>query len=55
MSYYNRYKDFEVNGVTKTVPLIEIPKKSSDRYLVYKVGRSRLDKLSQQIYNTPDM
>ena len=28
MSYYNRYKDFELNGQPKTVPLIEIPKKS---------------------------
>ena len=53
MSYYNRYKDFELNGQPKTVPLIEIPKKSSDKYLVYKVGQSRMDKISQQIYNTP--
>ena len=27
MSYYNRYKDFEINGNPKTVPLITIPKK----------------------------
>ena len=53
MSCYNRYKDFEVNGVTKTVPLIPIPEKSSDRFIVYKQGQSRLDKISQQMYNTP--
>ena len=53
MSYYNRYKDFELNGQPKTVPLIEIPKKSSDKYVVYKVGQSRMDKISQQIYSTP--
>jgi hypothetical protein len=53
MSYYNRYKDFEVNGITKSVPLIPIPEKSSDRYVVYKQGQSRLDKISQQMYDTP--
>ena len=53
MSYYNRYKDFKINGANKTIPLITVPKKSSDKYLVYKVGKSRLDKISQQIYNTP--
>ena len=53
MSYYNRYKDFSINGETKTVPLITIPKKSSDRRVVYKVGQSRLDKISQQMYDNP--
>ena len=53
MSYYNRYKDFVVNGVNKTVPLIKIPEKTSDRFVVYKVGRSRLDKISQQMYDAP--
>ena len=27
MSYYNRYKDFKVNGKPTTVPLILLPKK----------------------------
>jgi hypothetical protein len=53
MSYYNRYKDFKVNGKPTTVPLILLPKKSSDRKVVYKVGQSRLDKISQQMYDTP--
>lgn len=53
MAYYNRYKEFVDNGNVNTVPLIEIPKKSSDRYVVYKVGKSRLDKISQQYYNSP--
>ena len=53
MAYYNRYNEFEINGNPKTVPLITIPKKSSDKYLVYKIGQSRLDKISQQVYNTP--
>ena len=53
MSYYNRYKDFIQNGELKVVPYIEIGKKTSDRFVVYKVGRSRLDKISQQMYDTP--
>ena len=53
MSYYNRYKDFIKNGELKVVPYIEIGKKTSDRFVVYKVGRSRLDKISQQMYDTP--
>ena len=53
MSYYNRYKDFVVNGVNKPVPLIKIPEKTSDRFVVYKVGSSRLDKISQQMYENP--
>jgi len=53
MSYYNRYKDFKVNGKPTTVPLILLPKKSSDRKVVYKVGQSRLDKISQQMYDSP--
>ena len=54
MSYYNRYKDFKINGANKTIPLITVPKKSSDKYLVYKVGKSRLDKISQQIVSLQD-
>jgi len=53
MSYYNRYKDFIQNGELKVVPYIEIVQKTSDRFVVYKVGRSRLDKISQQMYDTP--
>jgi hypothetical protein len=53
MSYYNRYNEFLLNGDNKTVPLIDIPTRTSDRYIVYKVGKSRLDKLSQQMYDTP--
>ena len=53
MAYYNRYNQFINNGNVNTVPFIEIPRKSSDRFVVYKVGQSRLDKISQQYYNTP--
>ena len=53
MSYYNRYNEFIVNGDYIMVPGIEITEKSSDRQVVYKVGKSRLDKFSQQYYGSP--
>ena len=53
MSYYNRYNEFIQNGELKPVPYISIIPKTSDRFVVYKVGKSRLDKISQQMYKTP--
>ena len=53
MAYYNRYNEFVVNGDYIMVPNINIPTKSTDRKIVYKVGQSRLDKLSQQFYGSP--
>ena len=53
MIYYNRYKEFLVNGDLKNVPGIILPPKSTDRYVTYKEGKSRTDKISQQFYDTP--
>ena len=53
MIYYNRYKEFLVNGYLKNVPGIILPPKSTDRYVTYKEGKSRTDKISQQFYDTP--
>ena len=53
MSYYNRYNEFIVNGDYIMVPGIKLTQKSSDRRVAYKVGKSRLDKLSQQYYDAP--
>ena len=53
MSYYNRYSEFIVNGDFIMVPQISLVRKSSDRRIVYKVGQTRLDKLSQQFYESP--
>ena len=53
MSYYNRYNEFIKNGNLRTVPFIPIASKTTDRFIVYKVGKSRLDKVSQQMYKTP--
>ena len=53
MGYYNRYNEFVVNGDYIMVPNIKLTPKASDRKVVYKIGKSRLDKLSQQFYDSP--
>ena len=51
--YFNRYSDFNNNGKQTVVPYVSLPSKTSDKNYIYKVGRSRLDKVSQQYYGTP--
>jgi len=51
--YYNRYGNFIVNGQQTVVPFVDLPSKSTDKRYIYKVGQSRLDKISQQYYGTP--
>lgn len=53
MKYYNRYNTFLINGVQTTVPFVKIPPKTTDKVYIYKIGKSRLDKISQEIYSTP--
>ena len=50
---YNRYTDFIINGQQTVVPYINLPSKTTDKRFIYKVGQSRLDKVSQQYYDTP--
>ena len=51
--YYNRYNDFVINGEQTVVPYVTLPTKSTDKRYIYKVGQTRLDKVSQQYYGTP--
>lgn len=53
MEYWNRYEDFLVNGRQTVVPFVRLPQKSTDKRYIYRVGRSRLDKISNEFYNTP--
>lgn len=52
-SYTNRYKDFIVNEVPISVPFVKLPTKGTDTFVTYKVGKSRLDKISDEKYGTP--
>jgi len=51
--YFNRYQYFEEEGTFQIVPGIEIPIKSTDKYISYVHNKDRFDKLSQEYYNSP--
>jgi hypothetical protein len=51
--YYDRYQLFLKDGEFRIVPGIELPIKGTDKYIQYKKGKDRLDKISQEYYGTP--
>jgi hypothetical protein len=51
--YWNRYSQFLINGEQTVVPYVRIPQKTTDKSYIYKVAKSRLDKVSQEYYNSP--
>jgi hypothetical protein len=51
--YFNRYQYSLINGEYKVVPYINLPSKPTDQFFIYKVGKSRLDKISQEFYGSP--
>lgn len=51
--YLDRYQYFIEDGNFRIVPGIEIPIKGTDRYIQFKKGKDRLDKMSQEYYGTP--
>lgn len=53
LQYFDRYQFFVDGNDFKPVPGIEIPIKSTDKYLQYKKNKDRLDKWSQAQYGTP--
>ena len=53
MRYYDRYQNFLVDGKQTIVPNVVLPSKTSDKRYVYRAGMSRLDKISQEFYQTP--
>lgn len=52
-NYFDRYQFFVDDGNFRIVPGIELPIKGTDKYLQYKRGKDRLDKISQEYYNSP--
>ena len=51
--YYDRYNQFKVDGKYKPLPFIKIDAKGTDKTVVWKIQRDRMDKLSQQYYGNP--
>ncbi len=51
--YFDRYQYFEENGNFKIVPGIDLPLKSTDKYFQFTKGKDRLDKMSEEYYNSP--
>jgi hypothetical protein len=51
--YYNRYNNLIVNGSQINIPYVTLPPKSTDKMYIYRVGVSRLDKVSQTYYGSP--
>jgi hypothetical protein len=51
--FYARYDEFLVEGNQTVVPYVKLPQKNSDKNYIYRVGVSRLDKISQDYYGTP--
>ena len=52
-NYFDRYQFFIDDGKFRIVPGIEIPIKGTDKYVQYRKGKDRLDKISQEYYETP--
>lgn len=51
--YHDRYAKFRDNGEIKPLPGIYIPAAQTDKFLVYRQGLTRLDKVSDDYYLTP--
>jgi len=52
-TYYDRYEKFRNNGIVEVIPGIKIRPESTDKQTMYKVGKTRMDKLSQEYYGNP--
>lgn len=51
---FNRYDGFITDGKINMVPYSEIPKKSTDYYVTYINGETRLDRLAYDYYGDCD-
>ena len=51
--YYDRYEKFRTNSEVKPVAGIPMPVSSTDKQVLYKTGKTRMDILSQEYYNNP--
>jgi len=49
-TYFDRYDSFSNDEYFKPVPGIDIPVSTTDKYVVYKKGVTRLDRISNDYY-----
>lgn len=52
-NYYDRYKEFRGSTSIEPIPGIIIKPEPTDKQIVYKVGKTRLDKISLEYYGNP--
>lgn len=52
-SYYDRYSRFRYNNTIKPIPGLYLEPTNTDKNVLYKLGETRLDKLSNTYYNSP--
>lgn len=52
-NYFDRYQFFVEDGSFRIVPGIELPPKGTDKFMQFKRGKTRLDKISQEYYGSP--
>jgi hypothetical protein len=51
--YLDRYKRFKSDEDYQPIPGIKIPQKSTDKTILYKLGSTRFDNLSNDYYDSP--
>lgn len=51
--YLDRYEQFRNNTGTTPIPNIKIPLSTTDKTIVYRLGRTRLDRVSGDYYGNP--
>jgi hypothetical protein len=51
--YFDRYSFFKINNTNKPVFGVFLDEKPSDKTIIYKLGLTRLDRVSQRYYNSP--
>lgn len=52
MKEFDRYSSFRKGNEIGIVPFGEIPEKSSDKFIIYERGKTRLDNVSYEYYGS---
>ena len=52
-TYYNRYQTLNTSDQIVSPPFVKLDEKDTDDFMIYDLGKSRLDKASMQYYDSP--